>query len=192
MKTVGDMYTYEFEEKKSKFIGICFYIDSEEYFFSKLDEIKNKYPKATHYVYAYRLIDTGRLNDDGEPSGTGALPIQNILEKEDLYMIGFVVVRYFGGIKLGAGGLIRAYSKACSNLINNDRLKDLVSAKIIDIKLEYNDIKDIDYLINKSNSKLLNKEFSNDITYTIEVSDSNIELFNKYDYKVIKNTMIVS
>ena len=162
MKTVGDMYTYEFEEKKSKFIGICFYIDSEEYFFSKLDEIKNKYPKATHYVYAYRLIDTGRLNDDGEPSGTGALPIQNILEKEDLYMIGFVVVRYFGGIKLGAGGLIRAYSKACSNLIN------------------------------KSNSKLLNKDFSNDITYTIEVSDSNIELFNKYDYKVIKNTMIVS
>lgn len=192
MNTFINEYEYEFEEKKSKFISIIFHIETEEDFNNKLNDIKIKYPKATHYVYAYKLIDTARMNDDGEPSGTGALPIMNVIDKENLINIGIIVVRYFGGTKLGAGGLIRAYSKAASKLIDKDRLNVLEDGYLIDIELEFSDLKDIEYIVNTTNSKIINKNFDNTIIYTIEVKKKNINSFNKYDYKIKKDTMIIS
>lgn len=192
MNTIINEYEYEFEEKKSKFISIIFHIETEENFNNKLNDIKIKYPKATHYVYAYKLIDTARMNDDGEPSGTGALPIMNVIDKENLINIGIIVVRYFGGTKLGAGGLIRAYSKAASKLIDKDRLNVLEDGYLIDIELEFSDLKDIEYIVNTTNSKIINKSFDNTIIYTIEVKKKKINSFDKYNYKIKKDTMIIS
>ena len=192
MNTFINEYEYEFEEKKSKFISIVFHIETEEDFNNKLNDIKIKYPKATHYVYAYKLIDTARMNDDGEPSGTGALPIMNVIDKENLINIGIIVVRYFGGTKLGAGGLIRAYSKAASKLIDKDRLNVLEDGYLIDIELKFSDLKDIEYIVNTTNSKIINKSFDNTIIYTIEVKKKNINSFDKYNYKIKKDTMIIS
>ena len=192
MNTFINEYEYEFEEKKSKFISIIFHIETEEDFNNKLNDIKIKYPKATHYVYAYKLIDTARMNDDGEPSGTGALPIMNVIDKENLINIGIIVVRYFGGTKLGAGGLIRAYSKAASKLIDKDRLNVLEDGYLIDIELKFSDLKDIEYIVNTTNSKIINKSFDNTIIYTIEVKKKNINYFDKYNYKIKKDTMIIS
>ena len=192
MNTFINEYEYEFEEKKSKFISIIFHIETEEDFNNKLNDIKIKYPKATHYVYAYKLIDTARMNDDGEPSGTGALPIMNVIDKENLINIGIIVVRYFGGTKLGAGGLIRAYSKAASKLIDKDRLNVLEDGYLIDIELKFSDLKDIEYIVNTTNSKIINKSFDNTIIYTIEVKKKNINSFDKYNYKIKKDTMIIS
>ena len=192
MNTFINEYEYEFEEKKSKFISIIFHIETEEDFNNKLNDIKIKYPKATHYVYAYKLLDTARMNDDGEPSGTGALPIMNVIDKENLINIGIIVVRYFGGTKLGAGGLIRAYSKAASKLIDKDRLNVLEDGYLIDIELKFSDLKDIEYIVNTTNSKIINKIFDNTIIYTIEVRKKNINSFDKYNYKIKKDTMIIS
>ena len=148
MFTINNMYEYTLEVNKSKFIGIIFKINSNEDFNEILDSIKNKYPKATHYTYAYRLINYYKMSDDNEPSSTAGAPIFNVIESNNLYNVGIVVVRYFGGIKLGAGGLVRAYSKTASNLIDKDRLNKLVEAVEIKITFNYDQSKVIDNILN--------------------------------------------
>ena len=104
----------EFIVKKSRFIGYCAPIKSEGEALEFIGKIKSKHRDATHNVYAYVLGDTSntqRFSDDGEPSGTAGIPVLEVIKKEDLRNIIVVITRYFGGIKLGGGGLIRAYTK---------------------------------------------------------------------------------
>lgn len=110
---------YELEIKKSKFIGYLFEIKNVEEIKEKIDALKREHKKATHICYAYRLNSpfAEKAVDDGEPSGTAGKPILNVLQKQNIYNSLLVVVRYFGGIKLGAGGLLRAYSKCASETI---------------------------------------------------------------------------
>lgn len=112
MKTVKEKYSKLIEINKSKFIGILFPVESQEDFKMQLNLINKEWPKATHYCYAYRLNGMEKSNDDGEPSGTAGRPILEFLKNNDLENVALVVVRYFGGIKLGAGGLLRAYIDA--------------------------------------------------------------------------------
>lgn len=112
----------ELEIKKSKFYGKKFDVNSVEEVNKILETIKKENKKATHICYAYRIIGNEYLEkafDDGEPSGTAGRPILNVIQKQDLKNILLVVIRYFGGIKLGAGGLVRAYSKTASETIKN-------------------------------------------------------------------------
>ena len=102
---------------KSKFIALIYYIDNINEINNLLDKVKKEYKDATHYCYAYILDNSEKANDDGEPTGTAGLPILNVLKKENLNHVLCIVVRYFGGIKLGAGGLIRAYSNATKEVI---------------------------------------------------------------------------
>jgi len=110
---------HELEIKKSKFIGYLFEIKNVEEIKEKIDALKREHKKATHICYAYRLISpfAEKAVDDGEPSGTAGKPILNVLQKQDKQNVLLVVVRYFGGIKLGAGGLLRAYSKCASETL---------------------------------------------------------------------------
>ncbi len=190
MYTINDQYIYNYEINKSKFIGVIFKINSVDEFNTKLDKIKQDYPKATHYCYAYRLIDSYRINDDGEPSSTAGAPIYNVIESNNLYNTAIVVVRYFGGIKLGAGGLVRAYTKAAANLIDINHFNKLIDAYEIKIVLSYDNIKNIDNILKNCNIKIINKSFDDLITYNIIISKEDLNKLDNYSYEIIKDTML--
>lgn len=102
----------EFTEKRSRFIGRIWCVESEQEAQDRIREMKKQYPDATHHCWAYILRDgTMRFSDDGEPGGTAGNPMMQVLQKEDIWDVLCVVTRYFGGILLGAGGLVRAYTK---------------------------------------------------------------------------------
>ena len=116
MKTIKSNIENEIEIKNSKFITKIYKTGKEE-ILDILEKIKKEHPKATHYCYAYNSKNYKKSSDDNEPTGTAGKPILNVLEKEELENVLVVIIRYFGGIKLGAGGLIRAYTKATTEAL---------------------------------------------------------------------------
>jgi len=111
----------EIIEKKSKFIGYVFNVTSKEQVDDILKTLKKEHKKATHICYSYIInsdVVLAKACDDGEPSGTAGRPIYNVIEKKGLKNVLVVVVRYFGGIKLGAGGLVRMYTKCASESVS--------------------------------------------------------------------------
>ncbi len=117
-KTVLRPSETEFYEKKSRFIGHCFPASSAEEAMARLYEMRKKYPDATHNCWAYNLSDGSmRFSDDGEPGGTAGMPIMDTLLRRDLKDAVVIVTRYFGGILLGSGGLVRAYSRAADGAL---------------------------------------------------------------------------
>lgn len=106
------------EVKKSKFIALVYYIDSQEMAEEKIQQVREEYKDARHVVYAYMLKSSGRFTDDKEPQGTAGKPIYSILEKENLINVLVIVIRYFGGILLGAGPLTRAYATVAKDALN--------------------------------------------------------------------------
>lgn len=153
--------------KKSKFITLTYNIDSIEDVNNKLNEINNEYKDATHVCYAYIINNIEKCSDNGEPSGTAGMPILTVLKKEKLNNVLCVVVRYFGGIKLGAGGLVRAYSKACKGSLNIIELK---KGFLIKMTFDYINENKINYLLN--NSIVIEKTFDNKITYLVKIKES--------------------
>lgn len=117
-KSIKENSTAEVVEKKSKFIANIFYVESREEAENIIKEINKKYHDARHNCYAYRVITSEgiieKASDDGEPSGTAGAPMLNILSKNELLNVLVIVTRYFGGILLGTGGLVKAYSESCS------------------------------------------------------------------------------
>ena len=122
-KTIKQNTAAEIVEKKSKFIANLFYVQNEEEAEEIIKSIKKKYYDARHNCYAYNVLTkkgiVARSSDDGEPSGTAGMPMLNILQKNELINVLVVVTRYFGGILLGTGGLVRAYSEALVKAIEN-------------------------------------------------------------------------
>ncbi len=108
------------EIKKSKFIGLCYEIDSAEEVKQIINDVKKEYKKAKHTPYAFVFYNTAGKSDDKEPSNTAGLPIYNLLVKKGFNHHLVVVVRYFGGVKLGAGNLLRAYLEAANQAISNE------------------------------------------------------------------------
>ncbi len=111
--------TYNLEIKKSKFIAYYYEVNNLEEITSILSELKKEHKKARHLPFAYKIDNNIKKSDDKEPGGTAGMPILNIIDKNNLNNTLIVVVRYFGGIKLGAGGLIRAYSNAAKEVIKS-------------------------------------------------------------------------
>lgn len=176
MKTIKTDIESILEIEKSKFITILRYIDNINDVKTIIKDIKAVYPKANHYCYAYILDNDKKCSDNGEPSGTAGMPILNVLESNNLNHILAIVVRYFGGIKLGAGGLVRAYTKAITTTLNKTIICDLIEGINIDITYSYNNSKDIEYLLKDYN--VINKNFTDTINQTLEIdiqSWNNIE-----------------
>jgi len=159
--------------KKSKFITLTYNIDSIENVKNKLNELNEEYKDATHVCYAYIVNNEEKCSDNGEPSGTAGLPILNVLKKENLNNVLCVVIRYFGGIKLGAGGLVRAYSKACKESLNIIELK---KGYLIKITFDYTNENKINYLLNNSN--IIEKKFNNQIVYTVKIKEEEFNILN--------------
>ena len=137
---------YNTEIKNSKFISLIFQINQKEEINKYLNQTKEKYPNATHYCYAYILEQEKYASDDGEPSGTAGIPILLVLEKQKLNHVLCIVVRYFGKIKLGAGGLVRAYTKSATEVLKNHTIF-LKKGYLIQITFSYSFQKTIDYLL---------------------------------------------
>lgn len=166
-------------EKKSKFIANIYYIDSEEKAEEILKEIKKKYHDARHHCFAYRVMQENQIiskqSDDGEPSGTAGAPMLNILEKNGFVNVLLVVTRYFGGILLGTGGLVKAYSDSSKEAIKNSKEIMKEEGYIVEIKLEYNDVSEFEHICKQNNIYIKDKEYTEIIKYTIEITKEKYE-----------------
>lgn len=189
MFTIDNDITNEIIIKNSKFICIIHKIYNIDDIDLYLKTVKDLYKDATHYCYAYIINDIKKFNDDGEPSGTAGSPIIQVLEKNNLNYVICIVIRYFGGIKLGAGGLIRSYSKSVVECLKLSNIKELIKGYNVDIIFNYNYINTVNYLLKECN--ILNKEFNDNITYNLNI-DSNLynQLKNDSNIKVMINKEI--
>lgn len=162
MKTIVNDAKDELIISKSRFIGCLYKVNDINEINNILDKLKKEYPLATHICYSYSLINSKKAFDDGEPNGTAGIPILEIFNKLDLVNVLGVVIRYFGGIKLGSGGLIRAYSNAIRNTLNKTKIKELKKGYLIKITFDYS----INNLINNllDNYEVVEKEFNELIT----------------------------
>lgn len=168
MNTIKKEITNEIIINKSKFITILTNISSKEEIITKINNIKKEYKDATHYCYAYIIDNQEKCSDDKEPSGTAGLPILNVLKQNNLTNILCVVIRYFGGIKLGAGGLIRAYSSSVSEALNKTQITPLTKGYNIIIEFPYENLKQINYLLKDYK---IYKDFGNKITYSFNIEE---------------------
>ena len=187
MKVIKENISNKLEVNKSIFYTDLIKVYSKDEVLNELDKIKDKNKDATHYCYAYIIDDIKKSSDDGEPGGTAGVPIMETLNNKELNYILCVVTRYFGGIKLGAGGLVRAYRKATIDAINNSTLLDLIDGYEVVLEVNYNEQKELEYLI-KDNYQ---KEYSTNVTYIIKCDESikNI-LESKYNIVNIKKIKI--
>lgn len=187
LKTIENYTESELIIKNSRFITCLFHLDKDN-IDDYLNSIKTKYPKATHYCYAYIFEDYKKSSDDGEPSGTAGFPILNVLEKEDLINVLVVVVRYFGGIKLGAGGLVRAYTKSVTEALKNATFPNLVDGYEVFISFNYEDEKDVLYIL--KNSMIIDKNYSEHIIFRCLIDSAVLNKLSKYDVNIIKSAKI--
>ncbi len=138
-KTISGRCEARFIEKKSEFIGYLAPVSTEEEAVSFINEIRAMHRKATHNCYAYILRENSiaRHSDDGEPGGTAGVPIYEVLRKEELTDVVCVVTRYFGGVLLGAGGLVRAYTRGAKDAVESAAVKVMAMAENVKISLDY-------------------------------------------------------
>lgn len=158
--------------KNSRFICFLFRIENKQEIFTLLEETRIKYCDATHCCYAYILDCEKKASDDGEPSGTAGIPILQVLEKNGLDHVLCIVVRYFGKIKLGTGGLVRAYTKSVTETLKN-HIIILKKGVCANVTFSYSALKTVDYLL--KDVYIVNKEFGEKITYQIHAATEIIE-----------------
>ena len=171
---------------KSKFITFLYKIKTKEDFLFYLETLKKEYKDATHICYAYIINQEIKFNDDKEPNGSAGLPIYEVLKKNNLNNIACFVIRYFGGIKLGGSGLIRAYSNSVSLCLKKTEIIEYQETFIIKVSVPYSKISVIENKIQKDN--LLKKEYNDTIDYTLAVSKDKLEILKEYQipYTIIK------
>jgi len=168
----------EIKVKGSKFIANVIHSANKAIAEKQYQQFKQKYHDATHNCYAYRVSENNfRYSDDGEPSGTAGLPIFKVLEKNDIFETLLVVTRYYGGTKLGTGGLARAYSDAALECINSS--KKILKTRYITINVQttYNRYNELLRLVSKFNGKFKQSDYQDKIDLTLQVPKSKFNLF---------------
>ncbi len=169
--TIKGFATDSFIEKKSEFIGYISPVKTNQEAVDFINEIKSQNRKAKHNVYAYILRDNNitRYSDDGEPQGTAGMPVLDVLQKENLTDVCVVVTRYFGGILLGGGGLVRAYSHACKLAVDAAVKMEMHECFEVTLKFDYSLYGKIEYSLPEFEIKMLSDEFTDNITLKILV-----------------------
>ena len=171
-----------YKELGSKFLAFAYPVETEEAARKILEEVRKEYFDARHHCYAWRLGRTGepyRMNDDGEPSSTAGRPIHGQLLSNELSDILVVVVRYFGGTKLGVPGLIRAYKSATQDAIANAEIIEKVAGETLTVTFDYLQMKDVMKVLKDMDITPLNQQFDLRCTLTARVRLSRIEEFRK-------------
>ncbi|MDP4087971.1 MAG: YigZ family protein [Bacillota bacterium] len=165
-KTVKEQASAEYEEKKSVFIGSVCRVESEEQAREFINGVKVAHREARHNVYAYiigRNREIQRYSDDGEPQGTGGIPVLEVIKRNELCDTIVVVTRYFGGTLLGAAGLVRAYSKAASLAVKEAGTFQKVKAVLFKFKIDYDLLGKIEYTFSKNGWQLVNTEYADKV-----------------------------
>lgn len=180
----------EIVEKKSKFIANLFPVQSVKEAEELIKTVKKKYYDARHNCMAYRILEDNKIveksSDDGEPSGTAGAPMLNILEKNDLANVLIVVTRYFGGILLGTGGLVRAYSDSLLKAIENSEKIVKCQGAELQVLLEYSELARFQYYCKKQDILLASVEYGELICCKIELEDDKKEkLWEDFETKSI-------
>lgn len=173
MYCVKSEHTIEDTIKKSRFIGMIIPCKDEQTVARHLKNLHDAYPDATHIVYAYRIKTPQgfvyRFNDAGEPSGTAGKPIFQHLEGKDLIDVLLVVIRYFGGIKLGAGGLTRAYGNAAKRVIDDADIEPFIETASVRLSVTYSQLQPIEYLLKKLHGRIVEQQFAEQIHLLLEL-----------------------
>ena len=177
-KTIKENSNAEIVEKKSKFIANIFYVESREEAENIIKEVNKKYHDARHNCYAYRLItEDGTIeksSDDGEPSGTAGGPMLNILSKNNYANVLVIVTRYFGGILLGTGGLVKAYSSACALAVEEAGIIEKDIADLYKVEINYSDIDKFKYFAKNNNIIILKEEYLENVIFEIGIEEKKI------------------
>jgi len=194
--TIQKNVTQEIVEKKSKFIADLFYIENKTEAENRIKEIKKKYYDAKHHCFAYITFDEDkniieRCSDDGEPAGTAGAPMLALLKGNKLCNVLVVVTRYFGGILLGTGGLVRAYSEATSKALNEVELMTIEQGKVIKVLVTYPEIENLKYYCRKNNINIIKEEYLDNVEIYIEISNEMLDkMKSDLDKKHLKMTKI--
>ena len=175
---IGDARS-EFVEKRSKFIGYARHTETDDEAVDFINEIRSRHSDARHNIYAYVLNTEhrARFSDDGEPHGTAGKPTLDIINGYELSDVTVVVTRYFGGILLGTGGLVRAYSKAVKDTIEVAEKVLMVPGNIITAKCDYNLYDRLENILKEFDAEIINSCFLDTINIEFSVTDSNTEEF---------------
>ena len=192
MNTIGKDVIVEQEINKSSFITylklVTTPLDAKNY----IKEIKEIHPNATHHVTAYLVGPTGEhghANDDGEPSGTAGLPVLDVFKKNDITNFVCIVVRYFGGIKLGAGGLVRAYSSSASLALKEAGIAPIINYETLDLIFNYGFMNIIE---NKLKTyEILSKDFTTNVTIKVKVPESDVSTIKDILISLTNNQIII-
>ena len=172
MKFVKKEFNNTLEIKKSKFITyLCPYDD----FKTTMKLLKDKHPKARHFVYAYRYLNefdqiVENSSDDGEPKGTSGRPSLNVLNGLEIINSAVIIIRYFGGIKLGTGGLVKAYSDAVNLVCNKAEFFTYEKLLRKEITIKYTNLSKVEYKLKELDIKIIKKDFTSDVILTIEAT----------------------
>ena len=194
-----DKVTGEIVEKKSKFIASIFYVKDEAEAQEIIKNVKKQYFDARHNCYAYRIMqDDGKVverqSDDGEPSGTAGMPLLNLLAKSLLCNVLVVVTRYFGGILLGTGGLVRAYTAAAVEAINNATITSEMVGVQVEVEIEYANFEKLKYFCEKNGVSIVDTVYENTVTCLVEMKEEDINSLIKendvINYKIVKKVNI--
>lgn len=168
----------DFFERKSQFIGYIAPVSTEEEALAFLGEIRAKHRDARHNCFAYVLNnDVKRASDDGEPQGTAGVPILDVIEREGITDVIVVVTRYFGGILLGAGGLVRAYAHAAKLAVDAAQRKVMSPAVLVEVVMDYNQYGKINNVLSKYTAIIEDTQFTDMVTMRILFIDKEIEAF---------------
>lgn len=175
MKTITGNTEAEIVEKRSKFISNLYYVETVEQAENKLKEIKKRYNDARHNCFAYRVCEKNtiveRASDDGEPSGTAGAPMLNLLSKSDLTNCVVIVTRYFGGILLGTGGLVRCYTKATTESIKNAIIVEKEIGYKIKFVTNYNKQEELKYYLKQNLCNIIDTTYLEKIEIIAEISE---------------------
>ncbi|CAA0125842.1 IMPACT family member YigZ [BD1-7 clade bacterium] len=166
------MFEHRYEIKKSAFIARVHHCTSKPAAKELLAQARRDYPDARHHCWAYTLGNplqphSAAMSDDGEPSGTAGKPILNVLNHSDIGDVMIIVIRYFGGIKLGAGGLVRAYSAASQQAIDLTHLAEHIPKQNFTLELDYQDEKNVRHLLDQYKGELLDTHYDSRVTLQI-------------------------
>ena len=180
MKTIEEPFEHTYEVKKSKFIAYFVPISD---FKGLQDKLREQHPKSRHVVYALRYLNefdqiVENSSDDGEPKGSSAPPALNVLRGEEMINIAVLIVRYFGGVKLGIGGLVRAYGTAVKEVIANSNIIKYEKMLKYSFKTTYSQVQRTEYLLKKIEILSVERDFLADgVAWNIETNQEKLEKF---------------
>ncbi len=187
----------ELDVKKSKFIANIIKITNEQDAKEKLNQIRKEYSDARHNCYAYIVYDNEtktkieKSSDDREPSGTAGIPMLTLLQKNNLVNVLIVVTRYFGGILLGTGGLVRAYTDSSKQALEAAKIIELQYGEILEYCIEYDEFEYFKYICEKNNIEIVKTEYSNNIKVIIKLKEEDKSLFSTYKCRIIEKNVIL-